>query len=134
MTSNSDSANEGASKYITNGWAIIPPHIARWLESRAKVTADTRARLRDTDWEAHQVLTSLHVVALRYARSDSGTKQVAGHGNQEQSDAWMSTVEAAAALGVTDRCIRKWINAKRLPATKSGARWLITETTSTYSN
>ena len=121
-----DSDAPRTSRYITpNGWAIIPPHIAHWLESRAKVTADTRARLRDTDWEAHQVLTSLHVVALRYARSDYGPKPAAGHGNQEQSDALLSTVEAAAALGVTDRCIRNWCRNKRIPAAKWGAQWVI---------
>lgn len=121
-----DSDAPRTSRYITpNGWAIIPPQIAHYLEKRAGVTADTRARLRDTNWDAYQVLTSLHVVALRYARSDIGPKQAVRHGNQEQSHVWMSTVEAAAALGVTDRCIRKWIKAKRLPATMPGARWLI---------
>jgi excisionase family DNA binding protein len=28
-------------------------------------------------------------------------------------------------MNVSDRCIRKWIKAERLPATMSGARWLI---------
>jgi excisionase family DNA binding protein len=68
---------------------------------------------------------ALHVAALRHSRSDIGTKPVVGHSDQGQSEVWVSTSEAAAELNVTDRCIRKWIHAKRLPATMSGARWLI---------
>ncbi len=121
-----DGEGEEVSKYVTaTGWAIVPPRIAHWLEAKAKVTADLRGRLRDTDWDAHQVLTALHVVALRYARSDIGTKPPVGHSCRAESEVWVSTSEAAAELNVTDRCIRNWIYAKRLPATKPGGRWLI---------
>jgi excisionase family DNA binding protein len=37
----------------------------------------------------------------------------------------MSTTQAAHEMNVTDRCVRKWIHTGRLPATMSGARWLI---------
>ena len=33
--------------------------------------------------------------------------------------------EAAAALNVTDRCIRKWAKTGRLRAVLAGSRWLI---------
>ena len=46
----SEGEGKSLSQYITaNGWAIVPPQIAHWLETKAKVTADLRDRLRDTD-------------------------------------------------------------------------------------
>jgi excisionase family DNA binding protein len=127
VTSNSaEGANESASRYITpDGWAIVPPQIAHWLEKRAEVNAGTRARLRETNWDAYLVLTSLHAVALQYRRSDPGTNTAVGDHERSDSEVWMSTSEAAAELGVTDRCIRKWIHNKRLQAIKPGCRWLI---------
>lgn len=112
------------SSHVTaNGSAIVPPRIAHWLETKAKVTADMRGRLRDTDWEAHEALMALHVAALRHSRSDTGTKPVVGHSDRPESEAWLSTTEAAHEMKVTDRCIRKWISIRRLPATKYGCRW-----------
>lgn len=84
------------SKYVTaNGSAIVPPRIAHWLETKAKVTPDIRGRLRDTDWEAHEALMALHVAALRYSRSDIGTKPLVGHSDRAESEVWLSTSEAA---------------------------------------
>ena len=103
----------------------MPPQIAHYLESKAKVTPDIRARLRDTDFEAHQVLTALHVVALRYGRSDLGTNHPVGHRDRKQSGAWLTAKQAATELHVTDRCIQKWCSTGRLPAIKPGANWLI---------
>jgi excisionase family DNA binding protein len=117
---------EGASKYITaNGWAMFPPQFAHYLEARAKITPDERARLRNTNWDAYQLFTSLHAVALRYKRSGGGTKSAVGHSDRPHSEMWLTARQAAAELNVTDRCVRKWICAKRLPATKPGAHWLI---------
>ena len=114
-----------ASKHVTaDGSAIIPPRIAHWLETKAGATADWRDRLRDTDLEAHQVMAALHWAATQH-RSDTGTKPVVGHREREKSEAWLSTAEAAHEMKVTDRCVRKWIHTGRLPATMSGARWLI---------
>lgn len=106
----------------SDGSAIIPPRIARWIETTCKLTADRRIRLRDTDPDFYVALAALHLAALR---SDCGTEHVAAQQNTEQFDMWMSTSEAAKALNVTDRCIRNWCTTGRLHAQIVGARWLI---------
>ena len=107
-----------------DGSVIVPPRIAHWLETRAGVTDDWRDRLRDTDLEAHQVMAALHWAAPLH-RSGSGTKTVVRQGEWTQLNMWLSTNQAAHEMNVTDRCIRKGIHTGRLPATMSGARWLI---------
>ena len=124
MTESSSREPRISSHVTANGSVIVPPRIAHWLETRAGVTDDWRDRLRERDLEAHQVMAALHWAATQY-RSDCGTKTTAGQGKQTQSRVWISTSEAAHEMKVTDRCIRKWINTKRLPATLSGGRWLI---------
>lgn len=106
----------------SSGAAIMPPRIARWLEHTCKLTDDRRIRLRDTDPEAYVALTALHLAALR---SETGTNAAAPQVINAQSTVWMSTSEAAKAIGVTDRCIRKWCANGRLHATLAGGRWLI---------
>jgi excisionase family DNA binding protein len=116
---------ENFSTHVTeNGCVIVPPRIAHWLETKAGVTADWRDRLRDTDLEAHQVMAALHWAATQHL-SDIGTKHAAGQSERAESVVWLSTTEAAREMNVTDRCIRNWCRNKRLPATISGARWLI---------
>lgn len=111
------------SQLITNdGSAIISPRIARWLEDTCKLTADRRIRLRDNDPDAYVTLTALHLAALR---SENGTKETAEQRNTKQSQKWLSTKEAAKALDVTDRCIRKWCTTGQLNAELTGARWLV---------
>lgn len=105
-----------------NGSVLVPPRIARWLESKAGVTAEWRISLRGTDFEAYEVLLAMHMAALR---SGCGTDSPVGQREQSPLEAWMSTKEAAAEMQVSDRCVRKWIHTGRLPATMSGARWLI---------
>ncbi len=102
----------------------MPPRIAHWLETKAGVTGDWRDRLRDTDLEAHQVMAALHWAASQH-RSGIGTNSLVAQRKRAESEAWLSTTEAAREMNVTDRCIRKWIHTKRLPATMAGARWLI---------
>jgi excisionase family DNA binding protein len=111
-----------AQRITNDGSAIIPPRVARWLEDTCKLTADRRIRLRDTDPEAYVALTALHLAALR---SECGTEQVAGQQDTTQSEMWLSTKEAAKALNVTDRCVRKWCTTGQLHAELVGARWLI---------
>ena len=120
-----ESRESRISTHVTaNGSVIVPPRIARWLETKAKVTADWRDRLRDTDLEAHEVMVALHWAALRH-RSGIGTKPVVGQSGIAESNLWLSTAEAAREMRVSDRCIRKWCSTGRLRATMSGARWLI---------
>lgn len=111
-----------AQQRTSDGSAIIAPRIAHWLEKQCRITPDRRINLRTTDPDAYVVLTALHLAALC---SDSGTNHAAVQPNQRESNVWMSTSEAAKALGVTDRCVRKWCLSGRLDATMSGSRWLI---------
>lgn len=110
-------------EHITgDGSVIIPPRIARWLEQNSGMTADRRIKLRDTDPDAYVALAALHLSALS---SDSGTKDAAPQSVSANLNMWMSTKQAANALGVTDRCIRKWCTTGRLHAELVGARWLV---------
>ncbi|WP_163720920.1 helix-turn-helix domain-containing protein [Mycolicibacterium psychrotolerans] len=90
------------------------------------MTADRRIRLRDNDPEAYVVLTALHLAALR---SDCGTKDEVSQGLRADSQVWLSTGEAAEALGVTDRCVRKRCETGRLNAVRLGGRWLVDRNT-----
>jgi excisionase family DNA binding protein len=114
-----------ASHHVTaDGAVIVPPRIAHWLENKAGITADWRDHLRDTDLEAHQVMAALHWAATQH-RSGIGTNLPVAQRKRAELEVWLSTTEAAREMNVTDRCIRKWIHTGRLPATMSGARWLI---------
>ncbi|OBK70277.1 helix-turn-helix domain-containing protein [Mycobacterium sp. 1274761.0] len=115
-----------AQRITGDGSAIVPPRIARWLEKQTGMTADRRIRLRDSDPEAYIALTALHVAALR---SDTGTNDAAPQRVHADLNMWMSTSEAAKALGVTDRCIRKWCRTGRLRAVLAGSRWMVDRTT-----
>jgi len=115
-----------AQRITSDGSVIVSPRIARWLEQQADMTADRRIRLRDTDPEAYVVLAALHLAACR---SDCGTNHAAAQGVSADSNMWVSTSEAAEALGVTDRCVRKRCKTGQLPAVRTGGRWLINRTT-----
>ncbi len=108
-----------AQRITADGSAIVPPRIARWIETTCRLTADRRMMLRTTDPDAYVALTALHLAALR---SENGTEHVAA---QQNTTRWISTTEAAQTLGVTDRCIRKWCTTSRLHAQRIGGRWLI---------
>jgi excisionase family DNA binding protein len=113
-------------RITSDGSAIISPRMARWLEQQADMTADRRIRLRDNDPDAYVVLAALHLAALR---SDCGTNHAEAQSISAELNTWMSTSEAAEALGVTDRCVRKWCRTGRLHAVLSGSRWLINRKT-----
>lgn len=110
----------------SDGSVTITPRVARWLDQQSGMTADRRSILRTTDPDAYVVLAALHLVALR---SDCGTGSVARQRSTPQSKMWMSTGEAAKALNVTDRSIRKWCASGRLHAVMSGGRWLVSRNT-----
>jgi excisionase family DNA binding protein len=54
-----------------------------------------------------------------------GQKRARDKSIQQQSDRWLTTLEAAQLTGVHDRTIRRWIVAQRLPARRQGGRYLI---------
>jgi excisionase family DNA binding protein len=113
-------------RITSDGSVVIPPRIARWLDKQSGMTADRRILLRDTDPDAYVVLAALHIVALR---SDIGTNDEEAQHVSADLNMWMTTGEAAKALHVTDRCIRKWCKTGRLHAVLSGSRWLINRNT-----
>lgn len=120
---NHDDWSDRITRHIQpDGSVTVPPRIAAWLESQAGLTADRRINLRTTDPEAYVALAALHLAALS---SDSGTEQSAGQRNTARSEMWLSTSEAAKAMNVTDRCVRKWCATGRLRAQLVGGRWLI---------
>lgn len=115
-----------AQRVTTNGSAVIPPRIARWLEQECNLTAGRRYRLRSTDVEAYEVLSALHLAALC---SDIGTNHAEAQQHRQELGMWLSTSEAAKALNVTDRCVRNWCKTGRLHAVQPGSRWLINRNT-----
>ena len=114
-------------RMAADGSVIVPPRMAAWLDQKADVTGDRRIALRDTDPVAYEVLAALRLASLAY-RSGSGTKLAVVQPGRQESETWLTTVEAASMLGVTDRAVRKRIAAGRLPAVKPGGRWLINRT------
>jgi excisionase family DNA binding protein len=116
---------ERIGRHITaEGSVVVPPRIAAALEEKAGLTADRQILVRDNDPLAYEVLAALHLAALIHS-SGSGTKLAAVQHGSKESDQWLTTTEAAAEVGVTDRCIRKWITTGRLPARQHGNRYLI---------
>ncbi|WP_082614332.1 helix-turn-helix domain-containing protein [Mycobacterium sp. Root265] len=117
------SLEERIAQHITrDGSVVVPQRVARWLDKQSGMNADRRIALRGTDPEFYVVLAALHLVALG---ADCGTNSTAGQQNTAGSEMWLSTKQAAKALNVTDRCVRKWIATGRLHAEMVGARWLI---------
>jgi excisionase family DNA binding protein len=118
-----DWANRIGRHIVPNG-VVVPPRIAAFLEKEADVTGNRRMAMRDSDPLAYEVLAALHLAALHH-RSGSGTKLVEPHRRTQELDAWVTTSAAAEQLGVSDRAVRKWIAAQKLPAMRHGGRWLI---------
>lgn len=122
---NSDDWSGRIARHVQpDGSVTVPPRIAYWLESQAGLTADRRINLRTSDPVAYEILAALHLAALHH-RSGSGTETAVAHQNPPESNTWITTTQAAAQLGVTDRAIRKWCTAGRIPAIRCGGRWLI---------
>jgi excisionase family DNA binding protein len=106
------------------GAVIVPPRIAHWLEKQAGVTRERRAAIRDTDYEAYEVLHALWLSADQF-RTANGTKVAVTQPRTPELGLWLTAIEAAEDVGVGDSAIRKWIRAGRLPAVKRGGRWLV---------
>ncbi|SPM27184.1 helix-turn-helix domain-containing protein [Mycobacterium terramassiliense] len=113
---------------LPDGSVVVPHRAAQWLERKAGVTQERRLMLRDTDPELYAVLGALHLASvggdLLASRSANGPKNAERQHNAKDSD-WLTTAEAANLTGVTDRCIRKWIAAERLPAKRHGRSWMV---------
>jgi excisionase family DNA binding protein len=117
-----------------DGSVIVPARLAKALDARAGMAYEARIRLRASDPEGYAVFAALRLAALdwdggapakRPQVSDSGHGIAFAHNGIEDSEAWITTAEAARLVGVSDRTVRRWAEKKRLPADRPGRQWLI---------
>lgn len=100
--------------------AIVPARIAA-LIYRTTDLARVRTELRGNDAEADAALMALHIAALKWRGSATGTEQ-APTAEPAASSPWLSTSEAADMLNVTPRAVRKAITAGKLNAQQLDGR------------
>lgn len=79
---------------------------------------------RGEDVEVDATLVAMKVVALHWRASVTGTQNAAPPELASQSQ-WLSTKQAADALAMTDRAIRKAIRENRLKANRVGRAYRI---------
>lgn len=122
-----------ANYQLPDGSVVIPPRIARDLDTKAGMAYELRIALRATDPEGYAVLEALHLAGLRWKNrakkpsrlSGSGQPIAPGRNHIEKSATWMTTSDVAALVGVDDRTVRRWARKKRIPAARPGRQWLI---------
>jgi excisionase family DNA binding protein len=103
---------------------VLPGRIAALLDERAGLNR-FRIAVRGSDQQLDAVLLALHVAALGWRTSATGTPDEV---RAEPAASWLSTTEAAARVGVTSRAIRRAIAEKRIAATRIGRSWRIART------
>ncbi|WP_062893339.1 helix-turn-helix domain-containing protein [Mycobacterium avium] len=104
------------------------------LDQRVALLAEQRKMLRASDAEAYEVLSALYLSRLGHEQKVFPTPQMSDTGHDLDVDATqqteseqLTTPQAAARLGVTDRTVRRWCATGRLPARWHGGRWYISE-------
>lgn len=102
---------------------LVSGRSAAWLLRYAELDRYHAAH-RGEDAEIDQTLIAMKVVALSWRESATGTKGAPVAELAAQSD-WLSTKQAADALAMTDRAIRKAIRENRLKATMVGRAYRI---------
>ena len=102
---------------------IVPGRVAAILDRQCRLT-DLRVRTRGVDPEATAVLEALHVAALAWRSSSTGTEAAPEPEPATRSE-WMGSGQAADLLGVTSRAVRKAIADGRLAAVEVGGRYRI---------
>ncbi|TDN42555.1 excisionase family DNA binding protein [Curtobacterium flaccumfaciens] len=103
--------------------AVVTGRVAAYLLRHAGLD-DYRRRHRGEDPEVDNTLVALTLVALTWRSSATGTRQAATPELDHTAD-WMSTRQAAEALGLSDRGIRKAIQERRLHAVRVGRAWRV---------
>ncbi|MCV6975329.1 helix-turn-helix domain-containing protein [Mycobacterium bourgelatii] len=112
-----------------DGSVVVPPRIAKLLDRRVGILPEQRIMLRAADPEAYSVLMALRLAAL--GRTQNPFSVAASGQNRAVRDSylpsseWLTTPAAAEQLGVSERTMRRWVTAQRIPARKHGGRWLI---------
>lgn len=119
---------------MADGSVRVPPRIAQILDERVAMLSEQRKLLRASDAEAYAVLCALHLSSLGHEQNVFSTPQMSGSGHdldsgttQRTESEQLTTPQAAARLGRTDRTVRRWCETKRLPARWHGGRWHINE-------
>lgn len=102
---------------------VVSGRAAAWLLRYAELDRYHLAH-RGEDAEIDQVLIAMKVVALSWRESATGTRD-APIAELPAKLQWLSTKQAADALAMTDRAIRKAIREKRLQATTVGRAYRI---------
>lgn len=112
------------SAYIHGGpvpVVIMPARVSAWLSRHAGLDR-LRIENRGNDPEVDNVLFALHLQALAWRTSVTGSSQAA---EPEELPALMSTAQVADHLDVTDRAVRHAIKEGRLKAHRDGSRWKV---------
>lgn len=107
---------------------VVPARVAAWLAREVDLQR-LRIAVRGQDDERDAVLVAIGVVAewwtrARRAGAAGGTSD-ASAAEPTTSSGPMSTAEAAEALGISSRAVRRAIAERRLPAVRHGRGWLI---------
>lgn len=107
---------------------VVPARVAAWLEREGRLQ-ELRTSIRGLDTELDSVLTALGVAAAAW-RSRRGVGSVHGTDLAQHADepsGWpLTTADAAQALQMSERGVRKAITDQRLTARWAGDVWLIT--------
>ncbi|MET3450101.1 helix-turn-helix domain-containing protein [Curtobacterium sp. 1544] len=102
---------------------LVSARAAAWLIRYAELDSYHQTH-RGEDAEVDQTLIALKVAALSWRNAATGTKSAAKPELTAQLE-WLSTKQAADALAMTDRAIRKAIRENRLQATTVGRAYRI---------
>lgn len=103
--------------------AVVPGRVAALIHSRTNL-GQLRAEIRGTSPEVDAVLMALHIAALKWRGSATGTTQDTTPEPVTSSE-WLTTEQAAGLAGVSSRAIRKAIQQERLTATEVAGRYRI---------
>ena len=112
---------------------LMPDAVGAWLTGRvaALIYSRTdlgrlRTELRGVDPEVDAQLMALHLAALRWRTSATGSEAAPEpEVPPSSSTPWVSTSEAADLLGITDRAVRLACKAGAMGARRVGDRWRI---------
>jgi excisionase family DNA binding protein len=107
-----------------------PVSVIEGAEATALITTfklDVYSRTtRGANTDVDRAIAKLRLCSAAHrARADPGTFGAEPAEPVRVSDRQLTTREASHLLGITDRAVRKAITEGRLPAERSGGRWLI---------
>jgi excisionase family DNA binding protein len=110
------------------GVVVVPARLAALLVLRCGL-AEYYRQHRGADREFDELLVALGQAGLA-SRGHRGSTDIGTPDDQPAEQAassahGLSTAQAAARLGVTDRAIRQAITRHRLPAEAVGGRWVL---------